>query len=104
MADCGYVTVPENRAAGTDKTIQLAVVRIRSTAETPGAPVILGTGGPGSDGLGRIKLDHSFWSSRAGILEDRDWIGFTQRGTAGAIPGCPASRSIASPSIRPGRD
>ena len=56
ISDCGYVTVPENRAADTGKTIQLAVVRIRSTAATPGAPVILGTGGPGGDGLGRLKF------------------------------------------------
>jgi pimeloyl-ACP methyl ester carboxylesterase/heat shock protein HslJ len=97
LADCGYVTVPENRAAGTDKMIQLAVVRIRSTAETPGAPVILGTGGPGSDGLGRLKLDPAFLASRVGILEDRDWIGFTQRGTVGAIPAltCPALDRVA---------
>ena len=32
QADCGYVTVPENRAAGNDKTIKLAVVRVRSTS------------------------------------------------------------------------
>ena len=50
VAECGYVTVPENRAAGTDKTIQLAVVRVPSTSAAPGAPVILGTGGPGRRG------------------------------------------------------
>jgi pimeloyl-ACP methyl ester carboxylesterase len=91
LSDCGFVTVPENRAADTGKTIQLAVVRIRSSAETPGAPVILGTGGPGDDGLGRLKLDPAFLAARAGILESRDWIGFTQRGTPGAQPelACP---------------
>ena len=83
--------MPENRAAGTDKTIQLAVVRIPSTAANPGAPVILGTGGPGGDGLGRLKGDPSFLAAHANILAARDWIGFTQRGTAGAQPelGCP---------------
>src|SRR5512147_1132617 len=51
VAQCGYVTVPENRAAGTDATIKLAVVRVPSTGQNPGAPMFVGTGGPGGDGL-----------------------------------------------------
>jgi len=85
QADCGYVTVPENRAAGSDKTIQLAVVRVRSTAASPGVPVVLATGGPGSNGLASAA-DPSFLSSYAGILADRDWIFFSQRGTEFAQP------------------
>ena len=85
IADCGYVTVPENRAAGTDKTIQLAVVRVRSTGQNPGAPVLLGTGGPGSNGLAKAS-DAAFTQTHADILADRDWVFFSQRGTLHARP------------------
>lgn len=85
VADCGTLTVPENRASSSDKTIQLAVVRVRSTAANPGAPVVLSTGGPGSNGLA-FAADPSFLSSYAGILADRDWIFFSQRGTEFAQP------------------
>lgn len=95
QADCGYVTVPENRAAGTDSTIQLAVVRVRSTADNPGAPVIKGTGGPGGAGL-ESATDAEFLVSHAGILDDRDYIFFSQRGTRYARPelACPEYNAI----------
>jgi len=85
VADCGYVTVPENRTAGTADTIQLAVVRVRSTAANPDAPVVLGTGGPGGNGL-QSTGDASFLTTNADILADRDWVFFTQRGTVQAKP------------------
>lgn len=94
LADCGYVTVPENRAAGTDSTIKLGVVRIRALAETAGAPVIMGTGGPGSNGLARTAAGFGpqTLGMLAGILEDRDFVFFTQRGSQGASTEltCPA--------------
>ncbi|MBK8048032.1 MAG: hypothetical protein IPK16_13390 [Anaerolineales bacterium] len=93
VAECGYVTVPENRAAGTDKTIQLAVVRVPSTSAAPGAPIILGTGGPGGPGLQDVTSASgaTFLTSHAPILADRDYILFTQRGSPQAQPtlACP---------------
>ena len=91
IADCGYVTVPENRAAGTDSAIQLGVVRLRSTSATPGAPVFIGTGGPGGPGLDFLSKENfaagfdwtSIW---APVLADRDVVRFTQRGTQLAKP------------------
>jgi pimeloyl-ACP methyl ester carboxylesterase len=98
VAECGYVTVPENRAAGTDKTIQLAVVRVPSTAAAPGAPVILGTGGPGAAGLQGAtgKGGSTFMQTHAAILADRDWVFFTQRGSPQAKPelSCPAYNNV----------
>ena len=58
MADCGYVTVPENRAAGTADTIQLAVVRLRSASAEPDEPVVIGTGGPGGSGLDFLSKEN----------------------------------------------
>ena len=98
VAECGYVTVPENRAAGTDKTIQLAVVRVPSPSDNPGAPVILGTGGPGGAGLQGTtgKGGSTFTQTHAAILADRDWVFFTQRGSPQAQPelSCPAYNNV----------
>lgn len=104
-ADCGYVTVPEKRGddgvALGDKTIQLGVVRLRSTSKTPGAPIFQGEGGPGGPGLlfvsqeaGAAGIDMS--KNNAATLADRDWVYFTQRGTKGAKPflTCPAYDAI----------
>jgi pimeloyl-ACP methyl ester carboxylesterase len=90
LMDCGYVTVPENRAAGGNATIQLAVVRVPTDAEIAGSPVILGTGGPGSNGLASAA-NSAFFQSHADILADRDWVFFSQRGTKYAQPylACP---------------
>ena len=104
-ADCGTVTVPEKRGesglALGDKTIQLGVVRLRSTSKTPGAPIFQGEGGPGGPGLlfvsqeaGAAGIDMS--KNNAATLADRDWVYFTQRGTKGAKPflTCPAYDAI----------
>ena len=83
QSDCGYVSVPENRSADNGKTIKLAVVRVHSTSDHPGAPVIEGTGGPGAAGLAGAK---NILEESAGILADRDWVFFSQRGTQFAQP------------------
>jgi hypothetical protein len=51
VADCGYVTVPENRTGGSDRTIKLAVLRIKAIGDNPGLPVVRGSGGPGGPGM-----------------------------------------------------
>ncbi|MCB9155420.1 MAG: alpha/beta fold hydrolase, partial [Caldilineae bacterium] len=99
VADCGLVTVPANRANGSDQLIQLAVVRINSPSEAPGAPVFLGTGGPGGYGFLRVQkaLDSLNWpATHAALLANHDWVYFTQRGTKGANPElkCPAVDSV----------
>ena len=98
IADCGYVTVPENRATGGDKTIKLAVLRVKSTSEKPGAPIVLGTGGPGGPGLGLAMPPGgaAFAQTYAPILQDHDFVLFSQRGTALAQPtlDCPAYNAL----------
>ena len=98
IADCGYVTVPENRATGSDKQIKLAVVRVKSTNENPGAPLVLGTGGPGGGGLGNVQgsAGSGFPTTYGPILQDRDFVLFSQRGTALAQPtlDCPAYNNL----------
>ncbi|MCX6049336.1 MAG: alpha/beta fold hydrolase [Chloroflexi bacterium] len=95
IADCGYVTVPEKRGesglALGDKNIQLGVARLKSTAKRPGTPIVVGTGGPGGEGLllvltrayaGGIKVQELYKA----VLADRDLVFFTQRGTKSAKP------------------
>ncbi|MCB0255984.1 MAG: alpha/beta fold hydrolase, partial [Anaerolineae bacterium] len=94
IADCGYVTVPANRANGSDQIIKLAVARVHSPSESPDAPIFLATGGPGGYGFGSIQTaqDATNWpQSNATVLADHDWVFFTQRGTPGAKPdlSCP---------------
>jgi len=95
-ADCGYVTVPENRAMGSDKTVKLAVVRVRSNAANPGTPMMLAVGGPGGNGLA-YPTNIQLISSWLPILADRDIIFFSQRGTYQAQPelDCPDYNRVA---------
>jgi amidase len=91
QADCGYVTVPEKRGesglALGDKTIQLGVVRVRSTSKTPGTPVVKGEGGPGGPGLFMVATPSvPFMKLYAPMLANHDLVFFTQRGTRGAKP------------------
>ncbi|MCB0172270.1 MAG: alpha/beta fold hydrolase [Anaerolineae bacterium] len=85
MADCGYVTVPENRATGSDSSIKLAVARVRTESANPGAPVFLAVGGPGGDGFGRAYA-LPVLVPLAPVLADHDFIFFSQRGTKHAQP------------------
>ncbi len=84
IADCGYVTVPENRTAATSDTIKLGVARIRATSGTSLGAVVEGVGGPGANGLG--EATPAWVGAHAAILKDHDWVFFTQRGTQGAQP------------------
>jgi pimeloyl-ACP methyl ester carboxylesterase len=90
VADCGYVTVPENRTSGSDRTIKLAVVRVKAIGENPGLPVVRGSGGPGQPGL--LTAVPATLAAHQPILQNHDFVFFTQRGTKLAEPflDCPA--------------
>ncbi|MCU0634822.1 MAG: alpha/beta hydrolase [Gemmatimonadaceae bacterium] len=50
-AEMGALQVPERRGNPRSRTITLRFVRLRSTAATPGAPIIYLAGGPGASGI-----------------------------------------------------
>ena len=112
VADCGYITVPEKRGesggALGDKFIRLGVVRLRATSENPGTPIIVGTGGPGGDGLlflnSEIGPSVNLPALYAPVLAGRDLIYFTQRGTKGATPElyCPEFDAVGYNAARSG--
>jgi pimeloyl-ACP methyl ester carboxylesterase len=54
-AELGKLLVPENRRNSQSRLIELAFVRLKSTAQTPGAPIIYLEGGPGNSGIAAAK-------------------------------------------------
>jgi pimeloyl-ACP methyl ester carboxylesterase len=94
IADCGYVTVPENRASGSDATIRLAVARVRALGPDAGLPIVFGEGGPGANGF--LNVTVPALSKRAAILQNHDYVFFSQRGTSKAEPSlqCPEYNAV----------
>jgi pimeloyl-ACP methyl ester carboxylesterase len=87
-AEFGTLLVPENRNNKDSNLIELAFVRFKSTAKTPGPPIVYLAGGPGGSGIGaatgsRFPLFMAF-------REIGDVIAFDQRGTGYSKPnlGC----------------
>lgn len=87
-SDCGYVTVPEEHALPKGRTIQLAVVRIRSTSKSPAAdPLFVEQGGPGDSTIGVIVN----WAVPSlpelqAVLKSRDLVFVEERGTRYSKP------------------
>lgn len=91
IADCGYLTVPEEYESQDGRTIQIAYVRLKSTAETQNqvdtGPLFMAQGGPGGSTIDTYltpMMSHA-------LLKDRDIILFDQRGTEYSRPNlnCP---------------
>lgn len=80
--ECGYLTVPENRARPNGRTVRIAVARAKAVAAKPGAvPVLYLAGGPGGTGIATAALRVA-----DGWNADRDVIFIDQRGTLHAQP------------------
>lgn len=92
-SDCGYVTVPEEHAQPQGRTIQLAVVRIRSTSKSPATdPLFVEQGGPGDSTIG-IIVDWAVPTlpELQAVLRSRDLVFVEERGTRYSKPflSCP---------------
>lgn len=88
QSDCGYVTVPEQHAQPQGRTIQLAVVRTRSTSKAPAAdPLFVEQGGPGDSTIG-IIVDWALPTlpELQALLRSRDLIFVEERGTRYSKP------------------
>lgn len=86
-AECGILSVPENRSREKSRVIHLPVVILHSRA--PGAPrdaVLFMTGGPGLS-----SVSHAPTSRDVIFTEDRDYVVLEQRGAPNADPAltCP---------------
>ena len=86
-ADCGYLTVPENRTKPAGRTIRIAVARLPAVAAQPKPdPILYLAGGPGNTSFANaVGLAEAGWNT------DRDVILIDQRGTLKAQPllACP---------------
>jgi len=51
-SEFGTLFVPERRSDPQSNLIELAFVRFKSTAKTPGPPIVYLAGGPGGSGIG----------------------------------------------------
>ncbi|WP_079153983.1 alpha/beta fold hydrolase [Streptomyces subrutilus] len=81
-ARCGTLTVPENRAEPSGRTIRLGVAIVpAATGEPEPDPVVWLAGGPGDDAVGEAKM-----AIDGGLNRDRDVIFMSQRGTYSADP------------------
>jgi pimeloyl-ACP methyl ester carboxylesterase len=95
-AERGRLTVPERRGAAQGRTIDLAVIRLRSTAERPGAPIVYLNGSPGgapASAVVRMAEFHSFFSA---LRSAGDVVVLDYRGTGMSSPrlDCPPSSSV----------
>ncbi len=94
QSDCGYVTVPEQHEQADGRTIQLAVVRVRSTGNMPAPdPLFVEQGGPGDTTIG-VFVNAAIPGKSPGlitILKSRDLIFVEERGTRYSKPflSCP---------------
>lgn len=93
-ADCGYVTVRENRSGGTDGKIDLAYMRIRAADPTGAPPLFMLAGGPGNTMI-REDVLSLFQPELIGpVLRHHDLVLLEQRGTFRSKPAltCPETR------------
>jgi len=85
---CGYLTVPENRAKPDGRRIRIFVMRALAVSATPKRdPIVYLSGGPGGAGSFEVAF-----MVKHGLNADREVIFVDQRGTHRAEPrvGCPA--------------
>lgn len=96
--ECGYLTVPENRADPGGPTIRLAVARVPAVSTAPAAaPMVYLDGGPGSAAL--VSAPNQV---AAGINAERDVIFIDQRGTYHSEPvlTCPEVDAFLAEAVR----
>jgi len=83
--ELGHLTVRENRRDPKTKLIELAFVRMKSTAEKPGYPVVYLDGGPGSSAI-NIARAPDYMRAFMKLREVGDVILLDQRGVGRSKP------------------
>src|SRR5688572_2007141 len=83
--ELGRLIVKENRAKADSKTVELAFVRLKSTAAKPGYPVIYLDGGPGSSAIGLAQVA-DYMKAFQKLREVGDVILLDQRGVGRSRP------------------
>src|SRR4026207_1335238 len=94
-AEFGTLLVPENRNNKDSNLIELAFVRFKSTAKSPGPPIVYLAGGPGGSGIGAAR--GSRFPLFMALREIADVIAFDQRGTGYSKPNLGCFERLALP-------
>lgn len=83
--ECGFLVVPEDRAAPQGRSVRLAVARFKATLSNPAAdPIIYLEGGPGGSPL--RSYVKNFTTYFGPFAQKRDVILYDQRGTGYSDP------------------
>ena len=82
----GKLAVPENRNKPGSRVIELAVVRLKSKAEKPGAPIVYLSGGPGGSAIGEATQLDYLGRLFEQMQQTHDVILMDQRGTGRSAP------------------
>lgn len=98
-AELGRLVVPENRSDPRSNLIEVAFVRFKSTAKTPGPPIVYLAGGPGGSGIASAR--GSRFPLFMALREIGDVIAFDQRGTGMAKPNLECSHTYSAPLDKP---
>jgi pimeloyl-ACP methyl ester carboxylesterase len=85
VAELGRLLVPERRSNPDSRLIELAFVRLKSTAQQPGPPLVFLAGGPGLSGIDELRREtlHPWFMA---LRQVGDVIALDQRGTALSNP------------------
>ena len=81
----GFLRVPENRQNPNSKTIEIAVLRLKSKATNPAAPLVYLAGGPGQSALSEMSFPFMLKLFEK-VLQTRDVVLFDQRGIGQSKP------------------
>lgn len=95
-AELGKLWVAENRSRNKGRLVQLAFVRLKTTAKSPQPPIVFLAGGPGvpGTGMGRVPVYFQLFTR---LQEVADVILLDQRGTGLSAPNlqCPPGKGLA---------
>ena len=86
--DCGYVTVPEERANDNGKTLKIAVVVLKASGGVrKNDPLFMLQGGPGGSTIETYSLlMRNASNEQSAVRFTRDVVLFDQRGTGRSLP------------------
>jgi len=84
-AELGRFSVLEDRSKPQGRRIELVLARLRSTAATPGAPIVYLDGGPGGSGIGIARVP-DYYRLFDAMRAAGDVILLSQRGTGFSAP------------------
>jgi pimeloyl-ACP methyl ester carboxylesterase len=84
-AELGHLWVPENRHRNSDRLIEIAFIRLKSSAPRPGSPIVYLSGGPGipASGMGRVPVYYGLFEK---LRQIADVILLDQRGSGMSSP------------------